>query len=113
MVWRRLLAFSVLAATLVLPSHSQILNQNLVQNPGAESGPAAQHFTDPQVASIPGWTTTGVFSVGVYGGGDGLSRGDDIPLSHELNFFYAGPGNPGSAAGAATAPSYGPEESGA
>ena len=59
MVQRRLWTFSVLAAAFVLPSHSQILNQNLVQNPGAESGPAAQNFTDAQVSSIPGWTTTG------------------------------------------------------
>ena len=76
MVQRRLWIFSVLAAVLVLPSHSQILNQNLVQNPGAESGPAAQNFTDAQVTSIPGWQTMGGFSVGVYGGGDFLSSED-------------------------------------
>ena len=37
MVQRRLWIFSVLAAVLVLPSTSQILNQNLVQIPGAEA----------------------------------------------------------------------------
>jgi hypothetical protein len=74
MIRRRLSTFSLVAAALVLPSYSQILNQNLVQNPGGESGSAAKNFTDPQVASIPGWTTTGGFSVGVYGGGDFLSN---------------------------------------
>ena len=47
MVQRRLLSLSLLAAAIVLPSHSQVLNQNLVQNPGAESGPAAQTFHRP------------------------------------------------------------------
>jgi uncharacterized protein (TIGR03437 family) len=95
----RVYTFSVLAAALVLPSYSQILNQNLVQNPGAESGPAAQHFTDAQVASIPGWTTNGGFSVGVYDGGDFFSSNQDhIPVNHGLNFFYGGPGNQRSTA---------------
>jgi hypothetical protein len=58
---RRFFAISVLAAAAVLPSQSQILNQNLVQNPGAEDGPAANNFTDLQVASIKNWTTTGGF----------------------------------------------------
>ena len=95
---RRLLSIALLATAIVLPSHSQILNQNLVQNPGAEIGPAANNFTDPQVASIPSWTTTGGFSVALYGGGDFLGPRDFIPLDHGSKFFYGGPGSQRSTA---------------
>src|SRR5260370_29388272 len=98
MVQRRLLTFSLLAAATVLPSQSQILNQNLVQNPGAENGSAAKNVTDPQVSNIPGWKTTGGFSVGNYGGGDFLSDGDFAPVAHGSNLFYGGPGNQRSTA---------------
>jgi uncharacterized protein (TIGR03437 family) len=89
----RLLLLALLAIALVLPSQSQIFNRNLVQNPGAEDGPAAQNFTDPQVSSIPGWTTTGGFSVAAYGGGDFLNARDYVPVDRGLKFFYGGPGN--------------------
>jgi len=95
---RRFFAISVLAAAAVLPSQSQVLNQNLIQNPGAEDGPAANNFTDPQVASIKNWTTTGGFSVAAYGGGDFLRTGDYIPVDHGSKFFYGGPGNQRSTA---------------
>lgn len=95
---RRLLTFALLAAALALPLPAQVLNQNLVQNPGAESGPAAKSFTDAQVTAIPSWTTTGGFSVGAYGGGDFLATGDFIPVDHDAQFFYGGPGNQRSTA---------------
>jgi hypothetical protein len=95
---RRLLLLALLAIALVLPSQSQIFNRNLVQNPGAEDGAAAQNFTDPQVSSIPGWTTTGGFSVAAYGGGDFLNARDYVPVDRGLKFFYGGPGNQRSTA---------------
>jgi uncharacterized protein (TIGR03437 family) len=94
----RLLSTAVLAAALASPAQSQTLNRNLVQNPGAEDGPAAQSFTDPQVSGIPGWTTTGGFSVAAYGGGDFLNTGDYLPVGHGAKFFYGGPGNQRSTA---------------
>lgn len=96
--FRRPLALVALAAAALLPSPAQILNQNLVQNPGAEDGPAASNFTDPQVTSIKGWTTTGGFSVGTYGGGDFLNADDYVPVDHGSKFFYGGPGNQRSTA---------------
>lgn len=94
----RLCALALLAAALVMPAQSQILNRNLVQNPGAEDGPAAQNFADPQVSSVPGWTTTGGFSVGAYGGGDFLNARDYVPVDRGSKFFYGGPGNQRSTA---------------
>jgi hypothetical protein len=77
----------------LIPAHSQIYDQNLVQNPGAETGTAAQNATDAKVASIPNWTTTGGFSVGSYDGGSFLTSGDYGPnAGHGTKFFYAGPG---------------------
>ena len=89
----RLLSLALFTTAIVLPSPSQVLNQNLVQNPGAEDGPsAALNFTDAQVIP-PSWTTTGGFSVAAYDGGDLLSTsGDFIPLAHGKRFFYGGPG---------------------
>lgn len=85
--------FALLAiAVAAFPLHSQILNRNLVVNPGAEDGVAAQATSDPQVASIPGWTTTGGFSVGVYGGPGFLSPSDYGPVTCGAKFFYGGPG---------------------
>ena len=95
---RRLFALAALAAAAAVPSQSQILNQNLVQNPGAEDGPAASNFTDPQVSSVKGWTTTGGFSVATYGGGDFLTATDYVPVDHGSKFFYGGPGNQRSTA---------------
>src|SRR3569832_383710 len=85
----------VLAA---LPANSQILNLNLIVNGDAESGSAVQNATDAKVASVPNWTTTGGFSVGVYGGGDFLSTTDYGPVSRGSKFFYGGPGTQRSTA---------------
>ena len=49
--------------------------------------------------SIPGWTTTGGFSVAAYDGGDFLSSPTTtFPLNHGSKFFYGGPGNQRSTA---------------
>jgi uncharacterized protein (TIGR03437 family) len=95
---RRLFILAALGAATVLPSQSQILNRNLVQNPGAEDGSAAQHFSDPQVANIPSWTTTGGFSVAAYSD-DGFSQNSDrTVVNYGSKFFYGGPGNQRSTA---------------
>ena len=91
----RLASLVLFATAIVLPSQSQILNQNLVQNPGAESGPAAHNFTDAQVSAVPSWTITGGFSVAAYGGGDFLSAGDKyISRSSRIEVFLRRTGKP-------------------
>ena len=97
---RRVFSFAMLAAALVLPSHAQILNKNLVLNPGAEDGPsAAKSSSDSQVIP-PSWTTTGGFSVATYGSGDFLGTNSSayIPVDHGARFFYGGPGGKHSTA---------------
>jgi uncharacterized protein (TIGR03437 family) len=91
----RLLLFLLLFSALL---HSQILNKNLIVNGDAEAGPAAQNATEPQVSSVPGWTLTGGFSVGTYGGGNFPATGDYLPVVRGSKFFYGGPGNKPSTA---------------
>jgi uncharacterized protein (TIGR03437 family) len=89
-MWNRLCPWVLALAA--LPANGQILNQNLVLNGDAESGSAVQNATDAKVSSIPNWTTTAGFSVGVYGGGNFLSVGDYGPVKRGSKFFYGGPG---------------------
>lgn len=98
---RVLVPAACLGLLLLLPStslHAQILNKNLVVNGDAEAGPAVQNATDPQVSSIPGWTVTGGFSAGTYGGGNFPSAGDYLPVVRGTKFFYGGPGSKASTA---------------
>ena len=59
-----MLAFGVLATALALAAVPQ---GNLLANPGAEAGQASQ--SGETTVPIPGWTTTGAFTVVPYGGG--------------------------------------------
>src|SRR3954452_5591103 len=77
---------------------SRDLNVNLVVNGDAEAGAAVSNPTDPQIASIPGWTTTGGFSVGSYGSSDFPSMSDYGPVLRGKHLFYGGPGNKRSTA---------------
>ncbi|MEO8659187.1 MAG: IPT/TIG domain-containing protein [Bryobacteraceae bacterium] len=88
----RLGTISLLVTAMGSSCFSQVLNRNLVVNGDAEQGSAAQNATDAQVASIPGWTTSGGFSVGSYGGGSFLVAGDYGPVNRGTKFFYGGPG---------------------
>lgn len=82
-------AFAVIVGLTVVPLEAQILNRNLIANPGAEEGAAANTPSDPPVASIPGWTSTGLFTVGVYGDSF-LSRNDNGPVDRGAKLFYGG-----------------------
>jgi uncharacterized protein (TIGR03437 family) len=97
---RRVAAFAcpwvlVLAA---LPANAQILSKNLIVNGDAESGAAVQNATDAKVSSVPNWTTTSGFSVGVYGGGNFPAVNDYGPSVRGAKFFYGGPGQQRSTA---------------
>src|SRR5689334_2198556 len=92
--WPLLLAVAVSADLAV----AQILNRNLVVNGGAEDGSGASSPSAPQVASIPGWTVTGGFSVGSYGASDFLSAGDFGPSDRGKQFFFGGRGTARSSA---------------
>src|SRR5450432_1979902 len=89
---------ALLIAALAIPSHAQNLNRNLVVNGDAETGAAAASATDSPVNSIPGWTTTGGFSVGGYDGSNFLSMSDYGPVDRGHKLFYGGPGNQRSTA---------------
>ncbi|HRY50596.1 MAG TPA: choice-of-anchor D domain-containing protein [Candidatus Paceibacterota bacterium] len=69
---------------------------NLLLNPGAEEGPASS--TGLEVVAIPGWITTGNFTVGKYGspGFPGVSESQRITGGSQL--FFGGPGNAFSSA---------------
>jgi uncharacterized protein (TIGR03437 family) len=81
-----------LLAVAAFPMEAQILNRNLLLNAGAEDGVAARAVTDPKVASVPNWTTTGGFSVGNYASGDFPSANDYGPPHRGKQLFYGGPG---------------------
>jgi uncharacterized protein (TIGR03437 family) len=95
--FRGVSAIALLAWVALIPAHSQIYNQNLVKNPGAESSTGAQNFRDAQAAPID-WTVTGGLSVGIYGNSDFLSNGDFGPVNRGKQFFYGGPGDKKSTA---------------
>jgi uncharacterized protein (TIGR03437 family) len=97
---RRVAAFACpwILALAALPVNGQILNQNLILNGGAESGPAVQNATDAKVSSVPNWTTAAGFSVGAYGGGNFPAVNDYGPVNRGSKFFYGGPGQQRSTA---------------
>ncbi len=88
----------LLVTAAAFPGQSQILNKNLVVNGDAEAGSSQPNASDPKVASIPSWTTTGGFSVGTYGGGDFVQPDDFGPVDRGQHFFFAGQGNQESTA---------------
>jgi hypothetical protein len=93
---RSILAGALLAALLLVPSNpvlagSSVLGSNLVVNGDAESGPGS---TDGSVvSSIPGFTTTGAFTVVQYGAAGGYPDSTSPgPANRGANFFAGGPG---------------------
>lgn len=82
----------LLAVAAVISAPAQTLNTNLIVNGDAESGSAVSQPTAAQVASVPGWTTAGGFSVGLYGS-NFLQTGEYGPVSRGGKLFYGGPGN--------------------
>ena len=93
---RTLICASSLLLLASLPSHGQIWDKNLVVNGNAESGTGVTTIRDAAVKNIPGWTTTGNFTLCQFGNG--------IPVDVRWlqgtgkQYFAGGPGG-----GAATA----------
>lgn len=88
-------AAALLSCTLI--ARADLLNQNLVINPGAELGDASDDGW--LVAVVPGWTTTGNFTAVRYGPDwDYPSQTDPGPADRGNNFFSGGPENAASGA---------------
>ena len=79
-------------ALLALASAPALASGNLLFNPGAEAGPASA--VGEPVATVPGWTLDGNFTVVTYnpdfGGPSTASPG---PADRGLNYFAGGPSN--------------------
>jgi hypothetical protein len=76
---------------------AQVFNTNLIINGNAEAGPGAPD--GGAVASVPGWTTSGAFTVVQYGAPGGYPvMSDPGPPYRGTNFFAGGPS--GSSSGA-------------
>lgn len=94
------LALTLISFTLLLsstPAQAQIFFHNLFENPGAETGPASP---DGQtVVPVPGWMTSGNFTVVGYGTPGEFPTGSDPgPPNRGSNFFAGGPNNASSTA---------------
>jgi len=63
-------------------------NTNLLVNPGAELGSGSSDGS--AVLPVPGWTTTGSFTVAQYGSGSDVISSDPGPPSRGANYFYGG-----------------------
>jgi len=73
-----------------------VCGTNLVQNPGAESGPGSH--LDTIVTNLPDWTRVkGGFTVVTYTWpGGNLTPPPPVPANHGANYFYGGPGKSGN-----------------
>ncbi len=63
-------------------------NTNLLVNPGAELGGGSSDGST--VLPVPGWTTTGNFTVAQYGSSSDVTSSDPGPSSRGANYFYGG-----------------------
>lgn len=88
----------LLLASTLIAAQAQVYNRNLVVNGDAESGPAAATASATPVTNIPGWTTTGSFAVGTYGGDGFMQPSDYGPVNRGKQLFWGGSGNPRSTA---------------
>ena len=66
-----------------------IFNTNLVVNGDAEAGAGSASGNDIEV--VPGWTTTGNFTVSLYGNASGIPTNIPGPLNRGTNLFNGGP----------------------
>ena len=75
-----------------VPAHGQIWNHNLIVNSDAEAGPGMSEIDPSQVVrSVPGWKTTGAFTVVQYGEDvGGMTPDDPGPLDRGINYFAGG-----------------------
>jgi len=100
----RLAVLAALVAAVVVPIASGSTSRraaptpNLIRNGGAELGRAVTNDSTV-VASIPGWTRTGGFTVVRYGSSGGFPEAAVSTAIHGgRNFFAGGPANPNSGA---------------
>jgi hypothetical protein len=94
------LAQALISLTFLLssvPVQAQLFFHNLFENSGAEAGPASP---DGQtVVPVPGWMTSGNFTVVGYGTpGEFPTATDPGPPNRGSNFFAGGPNNASSTA---------------
>lgn len=89
--------FTAVLAFVPCQAHaSTVFDQNLIINGDAESGPGGNGTT---LFSIPGFTSSGNFTVTQYAAGGGFPTiTDPGPIDRGLNFFSGGAGNASSAA---------------
>ena len=87
------------------PVHAVPYDTNLLLNPNAEEGPATSN--GELVSSVPGWTTTGTFTVVTYDSPDGATgfpkTSDPGPPNRGLKFFAGGINAPISGTSTVTA----------
>lgn len=83
---------AALLVAAALPAPAQIWNRNLIVNGDAETGPGLSVIDPSQaVTSIPGWRTTGAFTVVQYGyDTGGITPSDPGPLDRGNNYFAGG-----------------------
>jgi len=84
-----LCAIALFVTVETVKAQSSILNTNLLQNGGAEAGPAGTTTTVP--ASIPGWTVTGRANVLPYGLTGLLLLTDPAPPVPGFQYFAGDP----------------------
>jgi hypothetical protein len=92
------LAASLLAVAALVPRPAAAqFGTNLLVNGNAEAGPGSS--TGTQVSAVPGWTTTGSFTVVQYAAGSGFPGASSAgPTDRGANFFAGGPGSMSSSA---------------
>jgi hypothetical protein len=87
------LAASLLAVAALAPRPAAAqFGTNLLVNGNAEAGPGSA--TGNQVLAVPGWTTTGTFTVVQYAAGGGFPGASSAgPADRGAHFFAGGPGS--------------------
>ncbi|MEI8036864.1 MAG: hypothetical protein WCJ14_00600 [Verrucomicrobiota bacterium] len=71
-----------------LPPPAVSLDTNLLANPDAELGSGSVNGTT--VVSVPGWTTTGNFTIAQYGQSSDVLPGNPGPPNRGANYFFGG-----------------------
>lgn len=91
----KLVIYIALATLSTIYANQIVLTQNAIVNPGAEAGPGSGNGNDIEPI-IPGWTTTGNFTVVAYGSSNEIATSGGPQFGD--NFFAGGPSNASSSA---------------
>src|SRR5215467_288392 len=92
-IWAHLPAIATLMAT-ALPAYGQLWDKNLVVNGDAETGTGVTTRTAAPVKNIPGWTSTGNFTLCQYVNG---MVTDSRWMKNQGKQYFAGGPNGGAA----------------